>query len=392
MKPDPGLQKQISASLLRVCAHSSFFATLALHARIEASAEIPTAATDGKAIFVNPEFWGGLKPAEQDGLLLHEVLHAALLHVPRRGGREPKLWNYAADIVINGMILREGFSLPEGGLRDVTREHLSTEEVYELLMREAEKIPVEMMAVDLLEGAPDDAEGKPGSPAPGNQSAPGQEAKKLAGERQWQNALEQARVVAKASVSGRMPAGVERELANVSSTRLDWRAYLWRYLTQTPTDFAGFDRRFIGRGVYLDALEGESINVLVCVDTSGSIDTDAIGMFAGELMGILRAYPQMRCDLYYADAELYGPWAVRAGGDLPKPIGGGGTDFKPFFEKTARHPFAHGRTVSVYLTDGFGEFPDPPPRIPTLWVVLPGGRDLGDFPFGETVRLLPIER
>ena len=185
MKPDSGLQKQISASLLRVCAHSSFFATLALHARIEASAEVPTAATDGKAIFVNPEFWGGLKPAEQDGLLLHEVLHAALLHVPRRGGREPKLWNYAADIVINGMILREGFSLPEGGLRDVTREHLSTEEVYELLMREAEKIPVEMMAVDLLEGAPDDAEGKPGSPAPGNQSAPGQEAKKLAGERQW---------------------------------------------------------------------------------------------------------------------------------------------------------------------------------------------------------------
>ena len=54
-------------------------------------------------------------------------IESALLHVPRRAGREPKLWNYAADIVINGMILREGFSLPEGGLRDVTREHLSTE-------------------------------------------------------------------------------------------------------------------------------------------------------------------------------------------------------------------------------------------------------------------------
>ncbi|MEO6060871.1 MAG: hypothetical protein ABIQ99_02910, partial [Thermoflexales bacterium] len=64
---------------------------------------------------------------------------------------------------------------------------------------------------------------------------------------------------------------------------------------------------------------------------------------------------------------------------------------KPFFGKIARHPFTHGRTVAVYLTDGFGDFPEPP-RIPTLWVVLPGGRDLGDFPFGETVRLLPIER
>ena len=53
---------------------------------------------------------------------------------------------------------------------------------------------------------------------------------------------------------------------------MDWRSYLWRYLTHLPTDFNAFDRRFVGRGIYLDEIAGESVRVLVAVDTSGSID------------------------------------------------------------------------------------------------------------------------
>ncbi|MBX7213482.1 MAG: hypothetical protein K1X39_05645 [Thermoflexales bacterium] len=388
MTAQTDLQREISATLLRICAHSAFFATLALHAPIKVSQEVPTAATDGKSIFVNPTFWGSLKPGERDGLLLHEVLHAALLHVPRRAGRDPKLWNYAADIVINGMILREGFALPEGGLRDVEREHLSTEEVYDLLAREAEVPETQTIEIDLLDKTPADGEARPGDGGDGDSSDPGEAARQAEAARQWKNAVEQARVIARSSASGRIPARIEREFDAITGSRLDWRAHLWRYLTQMPTDFGGYDRRFIGRGQYLDTLEGDSLNVLVCVDTSGSIDTSALTAFTSELQGILRAYPQTRCELYYADAEVYGPWALRPGVAPPPPIGGGGTDFVPFFDTVARHPFTHGRTVAVYLTDGFGSFPDPAPRIPTLWVVLPGGRALNDFPFGETVRLL----
>ena len=35
-----------------------------------------------------------------------------------------------------------------------------------------------------------------------------------------------------------------------------------------------------------------------------------------------------------------------------------------------------------------GAFPEAPPRMPVLWVVTPGGRDLDTFPFGETTRLV----
>ncbi len=400
MTPDAELGHAISASLTRICAHSAFFATLALFARVEQSQQVPTAATDGQNIYVNPNFFMPLSPAERDGLLLHEVLHAALLHVPRRGGRDPKLWNVAADIVINGMILKQGLTLPKGGLRDERREHLSVEEVYELILREAEPQEQQQGGIgeDLLEEAPEDAgnaeqdqEGQEGegkqatkagrpSPKPGD---PGGD-----GERHWRQAMEQARVVARSSVVGKEPAGIEREIGSVGAARLDWRSYLWRFLTRTPTDFGDFDRRFVGDELYLESLAGESVNVLLAIDTSGSLDSNDMQAFTNELRGILHAYPHLQCELFYADAALYGPYRLTARDPIPAPIGGGGTDFRPFFEATARHAFTHGTTVAIYLTDGYGPFPKHAPRYPVLWVVTPGGRNLDGFPFGETVRLL----
>ena len=108
MQLDPNTAQIVSASLLRMHARSAFFTSLALFARFEVSFEIPTAATDGRTIFVNPRFFDTLTTAEQDAVLVHEVLHAALLHVPRRGGRDPRLWNIAADYVVNGMLAHEG--------------------------------------------------------------------------------------------------------------------------------------------------------------------------------------------------------------------------------------------------------------------------------------------
>ena len=118
MKPDAITQKHISALLMRICQRNTFFAALTLQAKLEISLHIPTAATDGERIFVNPEFFSGMTIVEQEGVLLHEVLHAALLHVPRRGGRDPMIWNIAADIVVNGIITDEGYvAACRGGAR-----------------------------------------------------------------------------------------------------------------------------------------------------------------------------------------------------------------------------------------------------------------------------------
>lgn len=142
----------ISASLLRLRMKSPFFATLALFTRFRSTQQTTSAATDGKDIFFNPDYLLSLPVAQRDGLLLHEILHAALLHVPRRKERS-QTWNVAADIVVNGIIMQQGvFELPPGGLRDPKLEHLSVEEIYELLLKNGSS--ASLLNPDLLSEAP----------------------------------------------------------------------------------------------------------------------------------------------------------------------------------------------------------------------------------------------
>jgi predicted metal-dependent peptidase len=383
------LQNIISASLLRLRMKSPFFATLALFTRFIPSQEIAYAATDGKDVYFNPDYLRSLPPTQQDGLLLHEVLHAALMHVLRRGVRNPEIWNIAADVVVNGIILQQGvFELPSGSLREPKLEHFSVEEIYELFLKQA--LPCQNLSnPDLLSSPPTD------EPSSQPQFSPSQNAtdsisqsQKASLEGHWQNALQEASAIARTTSQGKLPAGIDRELGLLTTPQLDWRAYLWRYLVQTPTDFMGFDRRFVGRGLYLEALVGESVRVFVAIDTSGSIDNEQLKLFLAEVNGILRSYPHLTCELYYADAEAYGPHELNPDSTIPKPQGGGGTSFIPFFQKVDERWDRLTQGVCIYLTDGYGDFPDKLPKLPVLWVVTPGGLNLSGFPFGEAVRLL----
>jgi predicted metal-dependent peptidase len=373
--------RTLSASLLRLRLKQPFFGALALFARYEITKAVPTAATDGRTVFVNPDFWSPLTSAEQDGLILHELLHCALGHSWRRGVRHPEVWNIAADIVINGMILEEpSAALPKGGMRDLRLEKFGSEEVYELLQRDFAKLPPLTMA-DLLDAPPGEDGGD------GESSMETMRRTALAGH--WRHALEQAAALTRQQ-RGDVPAGIRRELEALDPARLDWRAVLWRHLVQTPCDFSGFDRRHLGRGLYLEQLEGESVRVFVCVDTSGSIADEQMRAFLGEVAGVLRAYPHLRADLWYADAGAHGPYPLRSEGPMPQPVGGGGTNFSPFFEAVAkvRREETEARAVAIYLTDGHGAFPQPAPVIDTLWVVTVGGLNLERFPFGEAVRMV----
>ncbi|MGL5194227.1 MAG: vWA domain-containing protein, partial [Chroococcales cyanobacterium] len=344
---------------------------------------VPTMATNGKDIFVNETFVRSLEPLEVDGLLLHEVLHAALLHCLRRGIREPLLWNIAADIVVNGMIAQDrNFQLPPYGIRNPHIEHWSAEEIYEILLKKAQ--PIELDPLDLLTGIPQDC--LPGSSH--NTGGTLDRSQRAELERHWRNAMQQAMTVARTSSQGSIPAGMQRELGAVTQAQLDWRSHLWRYLVKTPTDFSGFDRRFIGRGLYLETLEGESVQVFVAVDTSGSIGNQEMQVFLSEVYGIIQAYSHIKGELYYVDAEAYGPYPLSSQQQLPAPVGGGGTSFIPFFNQVNDRWDQQNQAICIYLTDGYGDFPEEPPPLPVLWVVTPGGLDLEHFPFGEAVRLL----
>ncbi|EFH79712.1 DUF2201 family putative metallopeptidase [Ktedonobacter racemifer] len=371
MEQNTELQRQISATILQLRLRAPFFATLTLFAQIEITTRIPTAATDGKNIFLNANFWQTLTPKQRLGLIAHEVLHAALLHVPRCGTREPLMWNIAADIVVNGMVLaQEGLELPPGHIRDTKLEHLSVEEIYHILQTQARKYTLHVGDLLPMDG--------PGHPTYAEL------------EQHWRQALQHAKTLAEMLGQGNFPLGMERELSHLNPAQLDWRSYLWRFLVQTPNDFQGFDRRFVGRGLYLETLQGESVRVYIAVDTSGSIDNKLLSLFLSEVRGILQAYPHLEAHLYYADASCYGPYELTSQdpSHLPKPVGGGGTSFRPFFEAIEKEHDPNQAGVCVYLTDGYGTFPEQEGSLPVLWVLTPGGISLQTVPFGEAVRLV----
>lgn len=362
------VEDAISGATLRLRRRAPFFATLCLFARFIPDERIPTACTDGKDVYYHPAWLATLSPGQLEAAILHEVLHAALMHVTRRGARDPVRWNIAADIAVNGILAeQEDLQLTPGAIREPGLEHLPVEEIYDLI--DAQHMPACERCLRAGAGGPD------------------WQRRLHEVEAYWRDAVHKARTLAESQGQGRLPAGLVRQIDRVTAPQIDWRAALWRFAVRTPVDFSGYDRRFLHTGLYLDAIDGESVRVFVAVDTSGSVSAHQLSVFLAEVKAILRTYPHIVMSLYYCDAEVYGPYELGADDPPPAPVGGGGTSFVPFFDQVAQRRQGLEQRACIYLTDGFGTFPQPPPSVPVLWVVTPGGL-LGErFPFGQVIRL-----
>jgi predicted metal-dependent peptidase len=121
--------------------HMPLLGPLAAQIRVIADAELCDRMDIGIAA-VN-EFLGeiyfrpdrGLTPPEILFVYVHELLHVALLHGTRLQGRNPEIWNFACDFVINGWLIEMGIGqAPRMGLLyDPRLQNRSSEEVYDLL-------------------------------------------------------------------------------------------------------------------------------------------------------------------------------------------------------------------------------------------------------------------
>ena len=370
--------KRLQGAVLRIRGDHPFFGTLALFAELKATDDVATAATDGKVLWFNPSFVEKQSMPQLCGLVLHELLHAALQHVPRRRERDSMRWNIAADIVVNGMIRSDTqYQLPEGGVEDAKLAHLSVEEIYEQLNSGRVQLPT-IALLDLVSVfGSGEAEG----------AMEAAEVDEM--QRHWRAALQQAGAVARRMNKGfgKQGLGGLREIDSATNSVLSWREILWQFMVATPFDFGGFDRRFIHRKLYLEDMVGESFEVAIVIDTSGSIGGPELAAFRGEIQGILDAYPQIHGTLFFADAALYGPYEFSKDAPFPAALGGGGTSFCPFFNWVADQERNGSFPVCIYFTDGYGSFPKAAPESPVLWVASPGGLESSGFPFGSVARM-----
>lgn len=116
-----------------------FFGVLSMRLTLVERPDVGTAATDGANLFYAPEFVMSLTEKQLLGVLAHEIMHCALQHMTRLGGRDMKRANEAADYAINPELIRMRFELPAGILYDPKYADMGFEEIYAARERERRK-------------------------------------------------------------------------------------------------------------------------------------------------------------------------------------------------------------------------------------------------------------
>jgi predicted metal-dependent peptidase len=300
-------------------------------------------------------------------------------------------WNVAGDYAINNILISCGFHLPEDVLKGIFSLDESAESIYNKL--------------------PDKRKGNSGggkgvcsggdiidydSPDPGNcggvMDTPGANGGKATQSELDQSEQENKIMVAQAAqaarMMGKLPSSLERFVTELLEPKILWTNVLREFVnSNAKNDYSWFppNRRHIYRNIFLPSVRNEELGeVVVMVDTSGSIGNDDLKQFASEMTAILDAY-DATCTVIYCDADVAGT-QVFTRMDLPLTLeakGGGGTDFRPPFKWLEKESLVP--KCCIYLTDlECNQFP-PEPEFPVLWAKI--GKWGCEPPFGLVIEM-----
>ena len=126
--------------------------------------------------------------------------------------------------------------------------------------------------------------------------------------------------------------------------------------------------------------------VVIAVDTSGSLNSRELALFQGHINRIVDTCTPEKITVLYCDYAIGGTTEYTPD-DLPivlKPVGGGGTSFKPVFKWLDSYD---GEVEClIYFTDGWGDQDELDKlsitgKIDTVWLTT----EREDFPFGEVI-------
>ena len=369
---DPKLDREIREKLITarvgLLLRASFFGNLATRLKlVNADEWCTTAATDGRNFYYNSRFIDMLKPKEVEFLFGHEVLHCVYDHFGRRGDRDPQLFNIANDYCVNADLKKHRvgeFITTVPCLFDAKYDGMSSEEVYDILYENAEKIDIGSLIDKLLDehldGEGDDSEGEGED---GDKSGSGKGRPKLSAEERQQikDEIKEA-VLAAAAASdgaGNLPAGVRRIIEDMTAPKMNWRELLRMQLESTiKSDYTwmrnsrkGWHMDAIMPGMKLDPM----IDIAVSIDASGSMGDKMLKDFLAEVAGIMEQFPAYRIHVLSFDTQVYNPQQFDSENldDITgyEIMGGGGTDFDcvfNYFKENEIEPKRH-----IMFTDGY---------------------------------------
>ncbi len=430
---------KLSAARTRLILEKPFIGALVMHLPLVAAAGswCRTTATDAKALYYNPEFIDTLNLAETQFMLAHEALHCALGHFARRHHRMKHRWDVACEHAVNLLLVAEGMKPPEGALLNHLYENLTAEEIYPLIQQGSSEKTLDH---HLFDGMGDDDQGKgegesdveqsAGGGGQGERRDSGEEGDEREGQgggrsargepdkgsgqgeeqdnREWQSQLRRrppdqpgvsekeelaaqwrqrlASVAQQARQAGRLGESWMRTLDDLLQPKLPWRMLLARYMMSVARDDYSFQRQSRREDdALLPSLYSGEVNVVVALDTSGSVSDEEMREFVGEI-DALKGQVRARVTLHACDERLseHGPWVFQSWDpvSLPRAVsGGGGTRFTPVFEWVERENLRPD--LLLYFTDAEGEFPPGAPAYPVIWLV----KGKAAVPWGQRIQL-----
>jgi predicted metal-dependent peptidase len=396
--------------------------------------QIPTAATDDKLLYINPEWYFQLSLDERIFVNCHEIEHAMFGHcglffmlakqeeIRYSDGVtlsvNPEMLNVAADYVINAQLVEARIGkMPDGGL------HWPERIPPEIGMLEAYRILWEMQKKQQKQqgrGKPcKDGKGGPGQGQPSVGDAlkrttkegetqgegsgksfdqhlkPGEgrgktpnEATSERNEQSWANAV--AAAMASGELRGDMPASLVRIFKGRLTPKANWQdiyfAAMTRKVGNDRYSWEQLNQQLIYRGIGAPGRVTYGCNLLiVAADSSGSITQRTLDVFLSESRAILEVVRPRRIIFTQCDAAIHEWTEIDDIDELRGEVkGGGGTDFNPVFDKIKQE--GEEPDVLVYLTDLYGSFPSQAPHYPVIW-----GSITKDYPvpFGEVVYVPP---
>jgi predicted metal-dependent peptidase len=295
----------------------------------------------------------------------------------RRGNRDPKLWNIADDYCVNSDLIeqRVGEKIPVA-LYDAKFKGQSAEEVYDYLYENAEKIDIGKLLQQVLD---DHLDGEGSGDGDGDDDNDGKGRPRLSKEEMdairdeiKEAVLQAAQVVG----AGNLPAGVKRMIKDLTEPVISWQELLQQQIQSIiKDDFTWL--RPSRRGWHMDAImpgtkPGETIDICIAIDTSGSISERDIKDFMSEIQGIMDSYNEYKIKVWCFDTEVYNEQSFTSENldDISsyEPAGGGGTDFMANWEYMKEHNIEPKKFIM--FTDGmpFGEWGEEN-YCDTVWII-----------------------
>lgn len=420
----PALAEKISTALTRLTQKmpvgSPFHYAYLAPAAHELTARIPTAATNGRKYFWNPEFLETLTPDQVNTVLIHEAYHTVLFHTAR-GNTDP-LWNVAVDFVVNAIILvdhsiridaqfPEHFTIAdikaairsgsdvEGIALDRAAHGRTAEDIYDELLRTAHQAKSSQRKCGSAgkekgdsppDNGGDEKEFSSGNSDPYSPKVSGgfddhgikneQNAQEVSD--QIREALSQAAAIGGAIPPGNVAGLLEGALIKLEKAEVDLKTMIYGMATKIqaarggnhldykrPRRRHGFMPLGNGRVTMIPVRSKKPVmHYAVCMDTSGSMSDHDINRTVSQLQSL-----NDTCKGFVVPNDTEPYWENMAEitntFDLAKirVKGRGGTDYGEFFR--SYHHKIDRPDFLVVLTDGGVSIPPIPPT-PVIWVVV----------------------